>query len=241
MNHIVDSLRDEIVLLEARRVALAAEAEHAQAAIAEQLRSMKARHVDELTATRTRHRVELAALATPAAQVELTRVVDTLRAARKALAVLDPSVPPPSESGKAPTVPRETPAARDARLREVAKIARAAKANGQLVVAALAEHFDRPPSTVKNWIHDARKAGLLDEPAVVELPPERPRPTATSVPASVVSRSAPQMGGKVLVCRDCDLEFSLGDMAKLTAHCRADHQRLPTQAERTPTAIRGAA
>lgn len=55
-------------------------------------------------------------------------------------------------------------------LEDVAAVANAAIAAGNMPLGALADHFGKPASTVRNWLYRARKARLVDpEPSGVRV------------------------------------------------------------------------
>lgn len=55
-------------------------------------------------------------------------------------------------------------------LEDVASVANAAIAAGNMPLHALADHFGKPATTVRNWLYRARKAGLVDsEPSGVRV------------------------------------------------------------------------
>ena len=68
---------------------------------------------------------------------------------------------PPVALPIATAAPARPATATGVSLDEVAAVVAAGHAAGQLPLAALVAHFGKPESTVKNWLHRARTAGLI--------------------------------------------------------------------------------
>ena len=65
---------------------------------------------------------------------------------------------------------------------EVARVVNDAQEAGRLPIPALVEHFRKPESTVKNWLHRARNAGMVTAPPKPNIRIVDPPPTPASRP-----------------------------------------------------------